>query len=190
MSTKSALAATLAASTIIISLASAPQAEAARPNQCATIRSTNVGGFNWRTLPTTRICSNTLKQGVSGQAHLTKKQVVIHYSAQRSSKLEVTKATVHEMAHQVEYRTTPAHRARLYAYMGQKNPTGNYFAINDAYYYSGPLALWKQSPRERLAESVVNCKLGSPNHSGMALVPRAKCTPFLNEFKASLAAAR
>ena len=67
---------------------------------------------------------------------------------------------------------------------------GNYFAINDAYYYSGPLALWKQSPRERLAESVVNCKLGSPNHSGMALVPRAKFTPFLNEFKASLAAAR
>jgi len=95
----------------------------------------------------------------------------------RTSNTAVAKATVHELTHHVEYRTTARQRARLYAGLGIRNPSGNYFAFNDGYYYSGSLARWKASPRERLAESVVDCTYGSPNHKGMKLVPRGKCKP-------------
>lgn len=192
MPSKHLVAATLAAATLTTvgtSLTSAPAAQAAT-NQCAIIQSTTVGGFTWTKMPTTRVCSNTLKAGVAGQANLGQRRIVVQYSASRTSALEATKATVHELSHHVEYRTTAAHRAKLYSFIGLKNPTGNYFAYNDAYYYNGSLARWKQSPRERLAESVVNCKFGTPNHTGMALVPRSQCAAFLTEFRAALAVAR
>ena len=64
------------------------------------------------------------------------------------------------------------------------------YAFNDAWYYTGSLSRWKASPRERLAESVVNCRYGRPNHTGMSLVPRYRCTAFLNQYKAALSVAR
>lgn len=129
--------------------------------KCQIVRSPVVGGFAWRGMPT-----------------------------RRTSNTAVAKATVHELTHHVEYRTTARQRARLYADLGIRNPSGNYFAFNDGYHYSGSLARWKASPRERLAESVVNCTYGSPNHKGMKLVPRGKCKPFLSHFRQALAQAR
>ena len=180
----------VAATSIVTPLVSATDAQAGTTKQCAVIQSQTVGGYNWKVMPTSRTCSNSLQAGVSGTSYLVKKNIVVNYSARNTTTTEAAKATVHELTHHVEYRTTAGHRAKLYAYLGVKNPTGNYFAINDKYYYSGPLKLWKQSPRERLAESVVNCTYGTPNHTGMALVSKAQCKPFLNEFRASLAAAR
>lgn len=167
-------------------------AQAATPGsaQCAVVNSQTLGGFTWRVMPTARVCSNSLSAGVSGTSYLAKRSITVNYSASHTSTTEVAKATVHELAHNVEYRTTAAHRAKLYSFLGFSNPSGNYFAVDDARYYSGPLSLWKASPRERLAESVVNCTYGAPNHSGMSLVPKARCSAFLSEFKSSLAVSR
>ncbi|MFZ2261206.1 hypothetical protein EDD41_1508 [Luteococcus japonicus] len=151
------------ASCIAGSLSAVAPADAATASsvKCQIVRSPVVGGFAWRGMPT-----------------------------RRTSNTAVAKATVHELTHHVEYRTTARQRARLYADLGIRNPSGNYFAFNDGYYYSGSLARWKASPRERLAESVVNCTYGSPNHKGMKQVPRGKCKPFLSHFRQALAQAR
>lgn len=172
------------------SIGLSPTPAQALDTRCAIIQTATVGGFDWRRMSTARVCSASLTYGTSGAAQLAQHKVTINYSSRRTSNVEAMKATVHELSHHVEWRTTAAHRARLYRYLGVNDPSGNYFVFNDKYYYSGSLAAWKASPRERLAESVVNCAYGSPNHTGMALVPRAQCTAFLAEFRASLAAAR
>lgn len=167
----------------------ASQADAATA-KCTVIKSKTVGGYNWSKMPVTRYCSNSLAYGASGTAYIAKRSLVINYSERTTTVREVEKATVHELTHHVEYRTTAPERARLYRYLGISNPSGNYFAFNDAYYYNGSMARWRQSPRERLAESVVNCTYGTPNHTGLKLVPKGQCKSFLAEYRKALSVAR
>lgn len=183
-----ALAAASAALVGATTVLPAGEAEATSA-KCAIIQSQTVGGYNWRSVPTGRSCSNSLSYGTSGTSYLAQKRMVVNYSERSTTTTAVAMATVHELSHGVEWRTTAAHRAKLYKYLGLNIPSGNYFAINDAKYYSsGSLSDWKKSPRERLAESVVNCTFGKPNHTGMTLVPRTQCKAFLTEFRGSLAA--
>ncbi|MGO4957982.1 hypothetical protein ACTQ49_12080 [Luteococcus sp. Sow4_B9] len=170
----------------------APGQAQAAPNaaKCRIVKSNTVGGMNWTRLKVKRVCTDKLKSGTSGTAYLAKRSIQVNFNNQRTTTKQVEKATVHELAHHVEFRTSNAQRAKLYKHLGLKNPKGNYFAINDRYYYNGSMARWKQSPRERLAESVVNCTYGTPNHKGMKLVPKNKCKVFMKDFKQSLAVAR
>lgn len=172
-----------------LAVAAPTQAEAAS-SKCSIVKSSTIAGYNFSTMPTQRVCSQSLAYGTSGVAKLAKKTIVVNYSANRTTNQQVRKATLHEMTHHVEYRTTTAKRAKLYGYVGMGGAKGNYFAVKDAYYYNGSLARWKQSPRERLAESVVNCTYGSPNHKGMKLVPKSQCKSFLKDYRAAIAVAR
>ncbi|WP_394276152.1 hypothetical protein [Luteococcus sp.] len=181
----------LAALSLTAGLAiAAPTQAAAASSKCAIVQARTVAGYNFSTMPTRRVCSQSLAYGTSGVAKLASKTIVVNYSARRTSNQQVGKATLHELTHHVEYRTTPARRAKLYGYVGLGDAKGNYFAVKDSYYHNGSLARWKQSPRERLAESVVNCTYGSPNHKGMKLVPRSQCKSFLKDYEAAIAAAR
>lgn len=166
----------------------APTPAEAAPNLCNYVRATRVAGFDYGRLPIKRVCRQSLSWGAAGSASMATSTITVHYS-RRTTPREVSKATLHEMTHQVEYRTTPAQRKALYSYLGIKH-SGSYFAFNDAWYYNGSMSRWKASPRERLAESVVNCSYGTPNHSGMKLVPRAKCGAFLKQYRGALSVAR
>ncbi|GAA1392176.1 hypothetical protein [Luteococcus peritonei] len=186
--TSTLVRATLAAALACGSFIAAPSDAQAAGSQCAAIRATTVAGYNFSRLPTRRVCKQDLRHGVSGTSSQATRTITVHY-ARSTSTTSASKATLHEMTHQVEYRTTPAQRAALYRYLGIRT-SGNYYAFNDAWYYTGSLSRWKASPRERLAESVVNCRYGRPNHTGMSLVPRYRCTAFLNQYKAALSVAR
>lgn len=167
-----------------------PSADAhAASVKCNVIRSNTVGGYDWTRLRTKRVCQNNLRQGVAGSAQLKARTVTVRYSERRTSVRQVQMATVHELSHEVEYWTTDAKRAKLYSYLGIKNHP-SYFGFNDAYHYSGSLTAWRQSPRERLAESVVHCTYGSTNHSGLVLVPKTQCKAFLKDFRSALSVTR
>ena len=186
--TKNLLRILTAAGLAVGAAAVAPGAAEATSAQCAVVRTTNVGGFGYSRIPTKRICRQDLSYGVAGSSSQVNRSLTVRYARSASTTM-VAKAAVHEMTHQVEYRTTTAQRKALYRYLGIRT-SGNYFAFNDAYYYNGSLARWKASPRERLAESVVTCRYGRPNHTGMSLVPRQRCTAFLAQYRAALAVAR
>lgn len=181
-----ALALSLAISAFAVAPASRAQALTAK---CAIIQSQTVGGYNWSRLRTRRICSNTLSYGAAGSAQLSARTVTIRYSERRTTTLELQKATVHELAHEVEFWTTGPMRAKLYVHVGVYNHP-SYFGFNDTYYYNGTLSAWKQSPRERLAESIINCQYGTPNHTGLKLTPRSQCSALLRDFRAALAVTR
>lgn len=179
------VAATIALSGVVVA---SQQAEAASP-KCTIIRSNTVGGYNWARLRTERVCKRDLTSGVAGSAQLSSRIVTIRYNERRTTMRELQMATVHELAHEVEYWTTDARREKLYTYVGVYNHP-SYFGFNDKYYYSGTLEAWRQSPRERLAESVVFCTYGRTNHTGLVLVPRTQCKAFLNDFRSALSVTR
>lgn len=144
-------------------------------------------GTNFTHLRTYRKCLNIPKgYNVAGMARISRNQIDIQ-SANTTTKTDVDKATLHEMVHIVEYRTTATDRKKLYSYLSVPT-TGNYYALSTS---SGSnLAVWKKNPRERLAEAVVQCQFGSPNHTGMMLVPKAKCSKFMSTFKLATAHAK
>lgn len=165
-------------------------AHAATPatRYCKDGRITRIGGLYFTGLKVWRDCRNSLSYNVtSGSAQLAKNQMIVNhgrYTPQRN----IDKTTLHEMTHFVEWKSSPAQRAKMYKHLGIRS-NGNYYAIqNDNYYYNSKtfsIAKWKKSPRERLAESVVRCVYGSPTFEGMNLVPRSQCKAFIKDFKSA-----
>lgn len=167
-------------------IASAPSsAEAAI--RCPT-RLTKVSGWDFTRTGARLSCIGDSAYSLSGLAYVGEPRVVL-YMGSKVSRERYDKALLHELVHVVEWRTTNTQRVRLYSYLGVRTNgvgwiTSDARAVGDGV----PLSMyyWRRDPHERLAESVVNCRLGSPTFSGMSLVPRAKCPAFLAEFGRSI----
>lgn len=166
----------------------APKAEAARVvNKCAIVKSTTVGGINFGPLKVNRSCVTHAIHGVGGKARLSRNTAVVMYHNGTSSPTQIAKTTTHELTHFVEYKTTNFWRKRLYAHLGVRT-NGNF---SDVKTISGRnLAKWKKSERERLAESVVQCRFGTPTFTGMKLVPTNKCSAFIRDLNNAIRASK
>lgn len=166
----------------------APQAEAASVSRkCAIIRSNSVGGINFTRLRVARSCNARPQTGVGGKSFLATNTLQVTYNERTSSTTQIAKTTTHELTHFVEWKTTPAMRQRLYSYLGVRT-NGAYGSVPTV--PGSNLAAWKQSARERLAESVVACRFGTNTFPGMRLVPRNKCGAFISTLNQAIAVSK
>lgn len=160
----------------------------AASSYCRDGRVTNIGGLYFTGMKVRQDCRQIYgnRNMTSGLADLWNKTIIINH-ARNTSRRDMDKTRLHEMAHMVEWRTDNKSRARMYRHLGIRT-NGNYFTIqNDNYYYNSKtftIAKWRKAPRERLAESVVYCVYGTPNTYGpIKLVKKRQCKAFMNDFK-------
>lgn len=162
-------------------------AQAALTDKCQVIQNPKVGNIDWTPVKTSRVCDGTAyaNGAVAGVTSQSRNRVTVSYDEANSSLPQLTRTTVHELTHAVEYRTTDALRIELYAFLGVDMP-GSYFSLPTS---SGTdINEWKRNSRERLAESVVYCATGANSFSGMDLVKTAQCPGFLTTFNQAIAA--
>lgn len=176
---------------VALPVANAPVVDATPAINCRVAQYRVLMGIDFGPLHTRRICKITTGDYVAGSSNLASNTSTVTTGAGAARQL-VVETTVHELTHQVDWRTSNAYRTKLYAFLGYRSASGTFWSIpSPAARWNGKsLAVWKADPHERLAESVVQCAGGTPRVSGMRLVPKAQCSAFLATYKAALKAVR
>lgn len=174
---------------LTIGFTAATPAQAVSPSKanairCAEVQKKAVGGFDFTKLNVRAICAPDNSRGVGGWA--LSDTISVSYGKTKTTLTQIRKAVLHEYVHVVEFRSTDKNGknyayARLYRLLGVES-NGDYLPYGG---YNGMKA-WKADPSERLAESLVRCTYGSPNWSGMNLVPKAQCGQLRTLFQQAL----
>ena len=193
MTFRRALAAPAVALTVALTMVPAAglaTAEASPRSVCRTVAAKTVLGVDYSRLRTKRSCVLTRDWSTAGESNLAANTIVV-YADPRVTTGEVAQTTMHELTHQVDWRTTNAYRKQLYRYLGYRT-NGSFWSVpSPAADWDGrDLRVWLSDPHERLAESVSRCQSGSARFEGMKLVPRAKCAAFLTVYRKAIRAVR
>ncbi len=177
---------------LALPVAIAPSADAVTTTSvnCRVVQYRVLMGIDYGPLHVRRTCARGTGAVVSGSSNLAAGASTVTTGPSASRAL-VAETTVHELTHQVDWRTTNTYRKKLYAYLGVRTSSGTFWSVpSPALNWDGrSLAVWASDPHERLAESVVACAGGTPRVPGMKLVPKAQCRPFLATYRAAIRAA-
>lgn len=166
-------------------------AEAATKPTCRGVVSSRVlFGIDYGRMRTKRTCVQTRDWSTAGQSNLATNSIVV-FADPRVPTREIAQTAMHELTHQVDWRTSRTYRKQLYRYLGYRTDGSFWSVPSPAANWDGrDLRVWLSDPHERLAESVVRCRSGNARIEGMRLVPKKNCAAFIGVYRKAVAAAR